>query len=84
MGKFVSLVGRRLWAEAIRDLGVVGYILAQVDGSNKTLYKVTITSVVEFPSEHNAVYLIKEVEMGASCGSQRGEEKCVLAFGGET
>jgi hypothetical protein len=22
--------------------------------------------------------------MGASCGSQRGEEKCVLAFGGET
>jgi hypothetical protein len=84
MRKFVSLVGKRLLVEAIRDWGVVGYTLTQVDRSNKMLYKLTITRVVEFSSEHIEGYLIKDVEIGVSCGSQRGEEECMLAFGGET
>lgn len=60
------------------------YILAQLDGSNRTLHKFTITSFVAFSSEHNAGYLIKEFEMAASCGSQSGEEEFMQAFGGET
>jgi hypothetical protein len=53
-------------------LGVVKYILAQLDGSNRTLYKFAITSFMAFSSEHNAGNLIKEVGMDVSCGSQRG------------
>ena len=64
-------------------MGVVEYILAQLDGSNRTLYKFTITSFVAFTSEHNAVYLIKEFGIDASCGSQSGEEEFRQAFGGE-
>jgi hypothetical protein len=39
---------------------------------------------VAFSSEDNAGYLIKEVEMGGTSGSQSGEEECVQAFCGET
>lgn len=77
----MSLFGKSVWAEAIRDLGVVEYILAQPDGSNRTLYKFTITSFVVFSSEHNAGYLIKEFGTDASCGSQSGEEEFMQAFG---
>jgi hypothetical protein len=63
-------------------LGVGEYILAQLDGSNRTLYRFTITSFVTFYSEHNAGYLIKEFEMDASCDSQSGEEEFMQVFGG--
>jgi len=62
----------------------VEHILAQLDGSNRTLYKFTITNFVAFSSEHNAGCLIREFEMGASCGSQSGEEEFMKAFDGET
>jgi hypothetical protein len=69
------------WAEAIRDLGVVECILVQLGESNRTLYQFTITGFVEYSSEHNVGYLIREGEMDVSCGSQSGEEEFMQVFG---
>jgi hypothetical protein len=62
-------------------LGVVEYILTQLGGNNRKLYQFTITSFVEYSSEHNVGFLIRAVETHVSCESQSGEEKFMQVFG---